>query len=117
MNAAGASDRRPLHRAVGAGNKDVIHYLLQQGAVVDLPDKSGRTPLHWAAMTGDGDVTALPLDLGANAFTINKSGKSTLHLAADSGKAEAAEAIEAATAKEWGRQLVRGPRPATEDAM
>lgn len=35
VNGPGAADRRPLHRAAGAGHLDICEYLVSKGALVD----------------------------------------------------------------------------------
>lgn len=35
VNAPGAGDRRPIHRAAGANHADIIKILIEKGAVVD----------------------------------------------------------------------------------
>lgn len=35
VNAPGAGDRRPIHRAAGSNHADVIKFLIERGAVVD----------------------------------------------------------------------------------
>lgn len=107
INAPGASDRRPLHRAVGAGHLDIISFLVERGASVDQPDKSGRTPLHWAAMTGSSHAVELLLRLGADPFMRSKSGKTTVHVAADSGKPESLAVLLAHVRREFGDDRLR----------
>jgi ankyrin repeat protein len=36
VNEPGASDRRALHRAAGAGHLPVVEYLVEKGATIDL---------------------------------------------------------------------------------
>lgn len=40
VNGPGAADRRPLHRAAGAGHLAICEYLVSKGALVDAVRKS-----------------------------------------------------------------------------
>ncbi|RYH29642.1 hypothetical protein EON65_07795 [archaeon] len=40
VNDPGASDRRALHRAAGAGHLDICHYFFEKGADVDAVSKA-----------------------------------------------------------------------------
>jgi hypothetical protein len=37
-----------LHGAANRGNDDIIRFLVEKGAKLDVADKEGRTPLTWA---------------------------------------------------------------------
>lgn len=57
FNADGATT---LHRAAYNGTKEVVAYLLTNGASCDVIDADGRTPLHWAIHNVDhGALSAL----------------------------------------------------------
>lgn len=47
---------RPLHLAADSGKLDIVHFLLDRGARVDVQDKDGRTPLHQAMIKYSGPV-------------------------------------------------------------
>lgn len=47
-----AKGNRPLHRAVGAMNSEVVAYLLEAGANPNLPNAKGKLPLEAAKSTG-----------------------------------------------------------------
>jgi ankyrin repeat protein len=36
VNEPGASDRRAIHRAAGAGHLEIVQYLLDKGATIDI---------------------------------------------------------------------------------
>ena len=55
VNAKGDYDFTPLHEAE-IGNLDVVKYLVEKGADVNIPDENGWTPLHIAAKEGKLDV-------------------------------------------------------------
>mmetsp|Transcript_52040 Transcript_52040/g.156165 ORF Transcript_52040/g.156165 Transcript_52040/m.156165 type:complete len:179 (-) Transcript_52040:349-885(-) len=88
INAAGASDRRPLHRAAGGNHEEIVEYLLMKGAAVDESDRSGRTPLHWAAINGHSQSALLLVTKGrANVLSTTDSQMTPLHSSAESGHA------------------------------
>ena len=74
VNAPGAGDRRPIHRAAGANHVDVVTFLIEKGALVDQPDKSGRTAMHWAAISGHTQVAKALVAAGGSIFTATASG-------------------------------------------
>jgi hypothetical protein len=37
-----------LHGAANRGSDDIIRFLVEKGAKLDVKDKEGRTPLTWA---------------------------------------------------------------------
>jgi hypothetical protein len=37
-----------LHGAANRGSDEIIRFLLDKGAKLDVRDKEGRTPLNWA---------------------------------------------------------------------
>jgi ankyrin repeat protein len=48
VNAVNAMGLTALHGAANRGSNDIIRYLVQQGARLDVKDAEGRTPLTWA---------------------------------------------------------------------
>jgi ankyrin repeat protein len=105
VNGAGAADRRPLHRAAGAGHLAICEYLVSKGAIVDAvsrdnfvfnflfkkyfqTDKSGRTSLHWAAISGHAPIVKYLLQQNANILAVTTNGMSALHGACEAGKVE-----------------------------
>lgn len=93
VNSPGASDRRPIHRAAGAGHADLCAYFLDKGAQINLPDKSGRTALHWAAISGFADVVRLLLQRGANMLAVTSNQMTALHGACEAGRVDAVKAL------------------------
>lgn len=88
VDAPGAQDRRPLHRAAGGNHKDAVVFLIEQkNATVDQTDKPGRTPFHWAAMGGHVEAGGALLDAGANIEAATTSGMTAMHAACEAGHA------------------------------
>ena len=66
-----------LHYATIGNQPEVISFLLQKGAKVDLTTDRGLTPLHVACTRGFVDCANLLLQGGANALTQDRHGKSS----------------------------------------
>ena len=48
INAVNYMGMQAIHAAANRGSNDIIQYLVEQGAQLNLPDKVGRTPMDWA---------------------------------------------------------------------
>jgi hypothetical protein len=48
VNAMNDMGLQAVHGAANRGLDDVIQFLAEQGAKLDVPDKQGRTPITWA---------------------------------------------------------------------
>lgn len=48
VNAANSMGVRAIHGAANRGSDDIIRFLVEKGASLDVADKEGRTPLTWA---------------------------------------------------------------------
>jgi ankyrin len=48
VNAVNSMGLTALHGAANRGSNEIIRYLVQQGARIDVKDAEGRTPLTWA---------------------------------------------------------------------
>jgi uncharacterized protein len=48
VNAENAMGVRAIHGAANRGSDDIIRFLVEKGAALDVADKQGRTPLAWA---------------------------------------------------------------------
>jgi len=55
-----------LHFASGYGRKNVVEYLLANGANINLRDDGGLNPCHNAASFGHQEVVQILLDAGAD---------------------------------------------------
>ncbi|KAL3968178.1 endophilin-A [Sarotherodon galilaeus] len=76
----------PLHFAAGFGRKDVVDFLLQNGASVHARDDGGLISLHNACSFGHAEVVSLLLHHGADANARDNWNYTPLHEAAIKGK-------------------------------
>ncbi|XP_033887112.1 poly [ADP-ribose] polymerase tankyrase-2-like isoform X4 [Acipenser ruthenus] len=76
----------PLHFAAGFGRKDVVDYLLQNGANVHARDDGGLISLHNACSFGHAEVVNLLLRHGADPNSRDNWNYTPLHEAAIKGK-------------------------------
>jgi ankyrin repeat protein len=53
INAVNSMGLRAIHGAANRGSNDIITYLVQNGALLDVADNEGRTPIDWA----EGELT------------------------------------------------------------
>ena len=93
VNAPGAQERTPLHRAVGINHTEIAKYPVEKGADINKTDKSGRHTLHWAVMAGHAEMAMWILELGADVNVVTKSGMSALMCAADSNRLDCAKIL------------------------
>lgn len=77
----------PLHYAVDGGNLDTIHYILMDGAEVNVLDTaSGWTPLlRSASLGGNRDIADLLIKFNADVNVLDYEGKSALMIAVING--------------------------------
>eukprot|EP00026_Physarum_polycephalum_P015533 Phypoly_transcript_16239.p1 GENE.Phypoly_transcript_16239~~Phypoly_transcript_16239.p1 ORF type:complete len:240 (+),score=33.64 Phypoly_transcript_16239:79-798(+) len=90
-----------LHIAAQRGHHQIIAFLLDKGANINIRDASNHTPLHFAAMEGNLDSVKLLVERGADIEATNKDlmvvvakafpvyvvgGRTPLHLAAENGE-------------------------------
>jgi ankyrin repeat protein len=88
VNATGGYYQSPLLAALDMEDVDSALSLIQQGADVDVLDKSGRSPLHRAAEGGRIDIADLLLTHDADVNLPNSSSESALVLASAKGQME-----------------------------
>ncbi len=70
-----------LHAAIRVGDKDMVVFLLDEGATVNLPDNFGYTALNRAAGGGNDEIVSLLLQRGAKPNLKNRDGDTPLHAA------------------------------------
>lgn len=71
----------PLHIAASRGHKNMVEYLLQNGADVNAQDANGNTPLHLSAARGHEKCTEEILVKGPNPLVRNNAGKTAAEVA------------------------------------
>lgn len=70
----------------GFGRKDVVEFLLTNGAKVDVQDDGGLIPLHNACSFGHSEVVSVLLEHGADPNTRDNWNYTPLHESAHKGK-------------------------------
>ena len=90
------------------GKKDVVEYLVKNGAEVNATDEDGGTALMEAAWQGRKDVVEVLIKKGADLEAKNKEGRTALIIAAYWGKKDVVEYLvkngaEVNTKNKWGR--------------
>ena len=87
-----------LDNAVLEGQSEIARLLIEHGADVNAPGKSGSTPLGDAALKGRLELARLLLSRGARVDAVNRFGSMPLHDAALSGNSAVVELLLAAGA-------------------
>jgi ankyrin repeat protein len=85
--------RTALHRAVTAGNKEVVELLLSYGANPNARDSRGYTALHYAAINDNKKMVELLITKGADIKVKDASGNTPLYIALRSGHKNIADML------------------------
>ncbi|XP_055849106.1 poly [ADP-ribose] polymerase tankyrase [Episyrphus balteatus] len=95
VNARDTAGRKstPLHFAAGYGRREVVEYLLNNGASIQACDEGGLHPLHNACSFGHAEVVRLLLKAGASPNTTDNWNYTPLHEAASKGKVDVCIAL------------------------
>jgi len=88
LNTQDVDGRTALHWSATSGSLDIVRYLLDQHAEVDIPDNSGWTALHIASSAGHEDVVRELLGAGADVKKANDKGLTALHYAASKSRVD-----------------------------
>jgi ankyrin repeat protein/beta-lactamase regulating signal transducer with metallopeptidase domain len=89
-----------LHMACTAGDKDLVEFVLRQGADVNLKLRDGRTPLMQAAREGHTDIVKLLIAHSAVVNVSDNRGRTALALAEQRNHTEIVELLKKHGAKE-----------------
>lgn len=84
-----SSGETPLILASRFNDEDVVEFLVERGASLEICDSRGCTPFHHAAEGGKPRNMLRLIELGADVFKLNFQGYSAFHLAVASGRTEA----------------------------
>jgi len=82
LNACGESTWPPLHTAVFSSTPDIVEYLIQAGADVNLPHGGRVTPLYFACSCGNVEMARVLIQRGADLNIKDECGDSPLQMAA-----------------------------------
>ncbi|KAH8736478.1 ankyrin repeat-containing domain protein [Ilyonectria robusta] len=77
----------PLHRAIAAGNTEIVQLLLQYHASVEVRNQVGMTPLHVAVEHRNLPLIRILLQFGASVDARDNNGRMALDVAVDAGDA------------------------------
>ncbi|WP_341813296.1 ankyrin repeat domain-containing protein [Wolbachia endosymbiont (group B) of Germaria angustata] len=79
----------PLRFAIENSNLQIVKYLIENGADLDIKYEKGFTPLHFAALFGNLELARYLVDEEHVSFNVlDKYGKSPLHFAFENGRIE-----------------------------
>jgi ankyrin repeat protein len=84
----------PLHRAVLSGRSQVLAYLVEQGANVNVRCQRGRTPLHYAVAQNQMGLVRFLLSHGADVKARDRDGVGVLEFSGSSGQVGAPAQVE-----------------------
>ena len=85
VDVQGEDGRTPLHWAVRGVHVEVVKYLMQQGADVNIRDANQVIPLHSLAYRGEDELVAWMIAGGADIDARAVNGSTPLHFAVRAG--------------------------------
>jgi len=106
-----SSGETPLILASRFNDEDVVEFLVERGASLEMCDSRGCTPFHHAAEVGKLRNMLRLIELGADVFKLNFQGYSAFHLAVASGRTEALRLL-----IEHGLDVNKATTPSTTDS-
>lgn len=76
-----------MHFAVEGDDFNIVKYLIEKGADVNIKDYDGWIPLHWVTLYGSLDAMKYLIDEGMADFNVqDNDGWNAIHWAASEGK-------------------------------
>jgi len=100
-NINGKNRERPLHWAALSGNIEIVNFLLDNGAEINVVDAQQMTALHWAAWQGQPEVVKVLVTRGAEINKINISNQTPLDRAINDGKPAVENYLKSIGAKQF----------------
>ena len=94
INAKSKSGQTALMYAAAAGKKDIVDFLLANGANTNIQDAVGLTALTLAAQENNCSVITSLMAAGANANLPDTHGDNALHVAAEHGHLDAIQILQ-----------------------
>ena len=82
-----------LHLAALSGDESTVREQLEQGADINVRDRSGLMALHWAAIRSHEDVVQLLLEMNTEVHAKDNEGMTALHHAASRGNERTVKAL------------------------
>ncbi|MCL2647170.1 MAG: ankyrin repeat domain-containing protein [Phycisphaerales bacterium] len=114
------ADYTLMHRAAIEGRVDVLTWLKERGADVNVKDGMGWTPMHWAAFFGKVDVMEWLRAQGAVVNVKDKDGVTPMSLARQRGHVEVVKWVKETAARPTDQGLAdwaKGTRVVYKEGM
>lgn len=93
INTPGGNGKAPLHWAAQGGHVEIVDFLIERGAVVDIQNVADETPLHYAAALGHSEVVKLLVEKGASLNLRTITGETPLHYSTNLGQFESVQLL------------------------
>lgn len=93
VDAPGQDEKTALHWAVIKNHPDLIDFLLERRANIELGSETGDAAIHYAARQGHKPIVSMLLAKGANVNATNANGWTALHWTAVYGHSEVAKQL------------------------
>lgn len=81
VNLKNQKNEAPIHTAIRSGNSEIVKYLLEHHARIDMPDHHRNTPLHLAVRCRNLEMITILITYGAGINKQNCYGNTPLHVA------------------------------------